>query len=295
MKPMRTELDCLVCLYRQALNTARLATNSAKLQRRILTETAALLPRLDPGLSPPENSIRLYRLIARLSGNPDPYAELKKTGNEHALRLRGRVKELISTAHDPLYTAILFAIAGNIIDHGAPRDFDLDQTIDECLRRTPAINDYAQLKEDLKGAENILYLGDNCGELVFDGLLIELLPGMVTLALKEKPIINDALPADARLCGLDKICRIISNGTDCPGTPLNLCGEEFKAAMAKADLIISKGQGNFETLSHLSGGPPLYFLLTTKCPIVAQRAGEAAGTAAGIVNNGDTLLMRARF
>ncbi len=294
MKPMRTELDCLVCLYRQALNTARLATNSTEVQRRILTETAALLPRLDPSLSPPENSIRLYRLIARLSDNPDPYAELKKTGNEHAMRLRDRVQKSISAAHDPLYTAILFAIAGNIIDHGAPQDFDLDQTINKCLHRTPAINDYERLTEDLKGAENILYLGDNCGELVFDGLLIELLPGEVTLALKEKPIINDALPADARLCGLDKICRIISNGTDCPGTPLNLCGKEFKAAMAKADLIISKGQGNFETLSHLKDGPPLYFLLTTKCPIVAQRARETAGAAAKIVS-GDTLLMRAGF
>ncbi len=294
MKPMRTALDCLVCLYRQALNTARLATNSEELQRRILTETAALLPRLDPSLSPPENSIRLYRLIARLSNNPDPYAELKRTGNEHALRLRDRVQKLISAAHDPLYTAILFAIAGNIIDHGALQDFDLDQTINECLSQTPAINDYTQLQEDLKGAENILYLGDNCGELVFDGLLIELLPGMVTLALKEKPIINDALPADARLCGLNKICRVISNGTDCPGTPLNLCSEEFKAAMAKADLIISKGQGNFETLSHIKSGPPLYFLLTIKCPIVAQRAREAAGVAAEIVS-GDTLLMRARF
>ncbi len=294
MKPMRTELDCLVCLYRQALNTARLATDSEKLQRRILTETAALLPRLDPALSPPENSIRLYRLIAKLSNNPDPYAQLKKTGNEHALRLRDRVQKSISTAHDPLFTAILFAIAGNIIDHGAPRNFDLDQTINDCLRKTPAINDYALLKEDLKKAKNILYLGDNCGELVFDGLLIELLPGKVTLALKEKPIINDALPADARLCGLDKICRVISNGTDCPGTPINLCGEEFKEAMAEADLIISKGQGNFETLSHLSGGPPLYFFLTTKCPIVAQRAREAAGAAAEI-GSGDTLLMRARF
>ncbi len=294
MKPMRTELDCLVCLYRQALNTARLATDSEELQRRILSEAAALLPRLDPSLSPPENSIRLYRLIARLSENPDPYAKLKKTGNEHALRLRDRAQKSISAAHDPLYTAILFAIAGNIIDHGALHDFDLDETINECLRRTPAIDDYTQLKEDLKGAENILYLGDNCGEIVFDGLLIELLPGTVTLALKEKPIINDALPADARLCGLDKICRIISNGTDCPGTPLNLCSGEFKAAMAKADLIISKGQGNFETLSHLKSGPPLYFLLTTKCPIVAQRAREMAGAAAEIVS-GDTLLMRAGF
>ena len=269
---MKTTLDCLVCFYKQALYTARLSTTSEERQKEILARLGSLLPQLDLNLSPPENSIQVYNLIARLSNVVDPFATLKEQSNQQALQVKDMVRDKIAATADPLYSAIVFAIAGNVIDYGSHQEFDLDKTLADCLRRQPIVNDYHKLRADLEGAESILYLGDNCGELVFEGLLIEQLPGEVILAVKEKAIINDALMADALTCQLDKICRLISNGTGCPGTPLPGCSPEFQKAFAKADLIISKGQGNFETLSHLERRPPLYFLLTIKCHIVADYA-----------------------
>ena len=290
---MKTTLDCLVCFYKQALYTARLSTASEERQKEILARLGDLLPQLDLNLSPPENSIQVYSLIARISKVADPFAALKEQSNRQALQVKDKVRDKIATSADPLYSAIVFAIAGNIIDYGSHQEFDLDKTLADCLHRRPVVNDYDKLCDDLQGAERILYLGDNCGELVFDGLLIERLSGKVTMAVKEKPIINDALMSDALACELDKICRLISNGTACPGTPLPGCTPEFQKAFAEADLIISKGQGNFETLSHIERQPPIYFLLTIKCPIVAAYASELAGIP-GHLKTGDTVLMQGK-
>ncbi len=288
---MQTTLDCLPCFMRQALYTARLATNSAELQKKILTQAAHLLPELDLNLSPPENSVALYRMIAETAGRPDPFANLKNESNQLALELEPLIRQRINNAHDPLAFAIKFAIAGNIIDYGAHHDFDARQAINSCIEQQLVINDYKELRREALAAKSILYLADNCGEIVFDGLLIEQLgPKKVTMAVKERPIINDALLADARKCGLDKICTVISNGTDCPGTPLHNCSEEFQEQFHNADLIISKGQGNFETLSNSKA--PLYFLLTAKCPVVVDHVNEIAegDKKAGL---GDMVLLRA--
>ena len=217
---MRTTLDCLPCFLKQALYTARLATNDPVVHKEIMDQVARLLPKLDFSLSPPENAVALYSLIAEISGCDDPYKDLKKNSNEFALTLRAELQHKVAASDDPLLTALKFAIAGNIIDYGAHHDFDLSQAIAECLDKKPAIDHHAQLIEAIRRAETILYLADNCGELVFDGLVLEQLASTVTLAVKEKAIINDATLTDAMECGLDQYCEIISNGTNCPGTPL---------------------------------------------------------------------------
>lgn len=275
---MRTTLDCLPCFLKQALYTARLCTADQQHQRLIITRIMALLDELDIALTPPENSIAIYREIRSLTGCADPFVDLKQKSNHFALQVRPQVKKSIAAATDPLRAASLFAIAGNIIDYGAQHDFDINQTLDGCLQKQLHLDDYPLFRRDISQASNILYLGDNCGELVFDGLLMEALQEMgisITLAVKESPIINDALVADARDCGLERCSRVISNGTDCPGTPLALCSDEFRTAFARADLIISKGQGHFETLSETKA--PIYFLLTVKCPVVANHINELLG------------------
>ena len=246
-----------------------------------------LLHDLDFSLSPPENSIRVYGEIARLSGNDDPFSVLKRKSNELALSLQDEIRNKISAAKDPLYAALLFSIAGNIIDYGSQQEFDAHQAINECLSKTPAINHYEKLRDDITRAKSILYLGDNCGEIALDALVIERLSPQVTFAVKEKPIINDALLADALDCGLDKICTVISNGTNCPGTPLQQCSHTFLDIFNKADLIISKGQGNFETSSEVR--KPIYFLLTVKCPIVGDHIMELSGKR---VETGEMVLMK---
>lgn len=295
---MQTTLDCLPCFLRQTLRAARLSTPDPTVQQAIMAKTAARLAGLDFSLSPPENAVTIYAMISEISGCADPFAGLKKTGNKIALQLASQAGQAIRQAADPLLAAIKFAAAGNIIDYGSQQRFDAHRTISSCLDQDFMVDDYPLLTEALKPLTpggTVLYLGDNCGELIFDGLLIELLAGMgiqIILAVKDRPIINDALVADALDCGLDKHCRVISNGTGCPGTPLNDCSPEFQEIFSTADLIISKGQGNFETLSETPG--PIWFLLTVKCPVTGNHLAEQAGLKTPLPGNGELVLLQNR-
>lgn len=289
---MRTTLDCLSCFLKQATYTAKLATDSPELQKEITNQIESLLPTLDRALSPPENAVFLYNKIAQISGCEDPYKNLKTAGNELAQQLSPKARQHISTAHDPLLTAIKCAIGGNIMDYGAHHDFDAVQTLSDCINKKLAINDYDRFLEDISQAESVLYLGDNCGELVFDRMFVELLDKKITFAVKEKAIINDALLSDAIDCGLDQLCTILSNGTGCPGTPLSQCSKTFQEAFNTADLIISKGQGNFETLSEIDA--PIYFLLIVKCDVVAKYISEMTNTGAERIKVGNMVFMKTK-
>ena len=284
---MLTYLDCMPCFLKQALYTARLSTSSPQAQEEIMARAAGLLSELDFSRTPPENAAPLYELIAEISGCADPFSGLKKESNQLALDLRDEIRDMIRRSDEPLLAAIKFSIAGNIIDYGAHHDFDILETINNCSARELVLNDYEKLREDLRGTERILYLGDNSGEVVFDSLVIEQLDSEILFAVREKPIINDALREDALACGLDRQCQIISNGTNCPGTPLPRCSAEFREAFGQADLIISKGQGNFETLSEVNA--PIYFLLSVKCPVVARHIFENTNRS---VQSGDMILLK---
>jgi len=288
---MRTSPDCLPCFRRQVRYAAELAGAGPELVEEILRGAEPLLAKFDLRLSPPENAVPLYDLIARLSGNPDPFAARKQESNRVALELLPRLRRLVSESDDPLRTAARLSIAGNIIDYGAQQNFDLAGTIADCLGQTPAADHFESFRERLARAEHILYLADNCGELVFDLVFIEQLSKPVTLAVKRWPIINDARREDAVTCGLDRICRLIDNGTGCPGTPLAACSPEFQAEFRNADLIVSKGQGNFETLSDIAA--PLFFLLLVKCPVVAEHAAAKAGLPVEGIRIGDLLILEA--
>lgn len=286
---MKTHPDCRPCLLRQAEATTRLVTNDPRQHRAIVDEAVTLLSRLDPALSPPENATAMYRLIADRSGVADPFAAAKEESNALAMRLRPVVRTRIQHAADPLLAAIRFAMAGNVIDYGAHHDFNVEETLAACQDQEPAVNDYQELRRELAIARTVLYLADNCGELVFDGLLIERLQQEVTVAVKAGPIINDALLADAAFCGIDRLATVVSNTTACPGTPLASVSAEFRRLFDQADLVISKGQGNFETLSECDR--PVYFLLTVKCTVVARHLAERTGKPVAV---GDTILLKHR-
>jgi uncharacterized protein with ATP-grasp and redox domains len=275
---MQTTLDCLPCFLRQTLYAARLISTDPLVQKRIVAGILPVLAILDFHCSPPENAVQIYDRIAALGGCPDPFAVVKKESNAAAMLLRPRLEGIIGAASDPIATAIKLTMAGNIIDYGAQQSFDVEQAIIACLANDPWGGDLAGFVDDVERADRILYLADNCGELVFDGLFIERLAAMgkeVCLAVKERPIINDALATDATACGLDRYCMVITNGTGCPGTPLARCSRIFRERFFNADLIVSKGQGNFETLAGTAG--PIYYLLTVKCGVVAEHIGRQAG------------------
>ena len=278
---MKTALECLPCYLRQTLQVSRLSTDDEALQLMAMHRVAELTCMMDMELTPPENSVAVYQAIAEITGCNDPYLEIKKQSNEQALlvlpQLRARVKE----SENPLLLALRLAIGGNIIDYGAMHSFDVDAAMKNCLDAPLLIDDSAELISHikiLKNGANVLYLADNSGEIVYDSLLVEVLKGYgcsVTVAVKSGAIINDALVADARMCGLDSMAAILENGTNCPGTPLSLCSDELKHHFYDADLIISKGQGNFETLSEVA--QEIFFLLTIKCSVVGTHLADRAG------------------
>jgi uncharacterized protein with ATP-grasp and redox domains len=201
----------------------------------------------------------------------DPYRKEKALHNQMALKLLSGLHEQVSKSDDPLMTAAHLAIAGNIIDLGAKSGLDESEIHDALLHVTekPLEGDLDSFRDEVARAKTILYLADNCGEIVFDTLLVEQLnPKRVTLAVRGMPTINDATREDAVTAGLDQIVPILENGSDAPGTLIGDCSEEFRLAFNSADLIVSKGQGNFETLSHC--GKNIFFLLKVKCPVVAK-------------------------
>ncbi len=292
---MRTSLDCLVCYVRQARSLGLRASTDTAVQRLLLDAAGRFLATVDTDLPPPENSGRLYPLFAKVLGMADPFAQVKEESNALALAMQEGIRQRIEQAADPLRAAVRAAIGGNIIDYGSLHSFDAAQTMRDCFVREFVVDDYPALRQAVsKADQKVLYLCDNSGEIVFDGLLIEQLQRLgcqVTAAVRESPIINDATLADARACGLDQLCPLISSGMSCPGTVLAQCSTEFLHHFHTADLIISKGMGNFESLSDQPA--PLYFLLTVKCAQVAKHVAEQWHIPADILEGkGEMVLLR---
>ena len=285
---MKTYLDCIPCFFKQALEASRLAGSSVKMQKRVLTELAKSMEKFSLTSSPPEMGRVIYGLVRKITGKNDPYRRIKEKSNTLALGLYGKLKNKVRHSGDCLLMALELAIAGNIIDYGVKNTLDVDKELKRILneesrsiqKESKNLFNYSGFKNALKKAGTILYLGDNAGETVFDRILIEEIKKehsgkKIIYAVKEKPIINDALIKDVRDCGIDKIAEVISSGLDVPGTVLRFCSKEFLKIYKKADMIISKGQGNFEALSDEKR--PIFFLFMAKCPVVAKDIGCDVG------------------
>ena len=276
---MKIFLDCIPCFVRQALDSARLVTDDEQVHEQVVREVLHLAANLDMSLSPPAIGQEIHRLIRKLIGNNDPYRELKQRFNRLAMRMCIELAERVRASDDPLEAAVRLAIAGNIIDLGVKTSIaeaDIEKVIRDCL----TANFDNQPLEDFRNAVNqagqILYLADNAGEIVFDRLLIELLPyDKITVVVKGKPVINDATMEDAEFASLTEMVEVIDNGSDGPGTILETCSQSFRDRFEDADLIIAKGQGNYETLSDVDKN--IFFILKAKCPVIARDLGCEVG------------------
>lgn len=276
---MHTCLDCIPCFVRQTLDAARMSSDDPAVHETILRDVLRWMSEMDLSVSPPAFAQRIHRRLRELTGVADPYAAEKKLHNEMAKRALPALRRDLEISDNALLTAANFAIAGNIIDMGAKtglQESDLIAAIEHAAENE-LTGDTKAFVSAVRTAKQILYLCDNAGEIVFDRLLIEQLgPERVTAAVRGKPIINDALIKDAVAAGLTDLVPTLGNGSDAPGTVLDDCNEEFRTAFESADLIISKGQGNFETLS--DSDRPIFFLFKAKCPVVAETAGVPLGT-----------------
>jgi len=263
---MKTYLDCIPCFFRQALSASREADADEILQKRVLDEISREIPKISYSLSPAYMSRIVYRAIRKITGVVDPFKKEKVKSNKLALKLYPQLKERIRRAKEPLEEATKLAILGNTIDFGIGDSFNLEKELNS--EGNFPIFDYEEFKKFLKKNTKILYIADNCGETVFDRLLIEEMGKGVIYAVRSAPIINDATIEDAKFCGIDKIAKLIPSGSPISGTPLELCSQEFLSFFNQSSFIISKGQGNFETLSEANR--PIFFLLKAKCSIVAK-------------------------
>jgi len=273
---LKTYLDCIPCFFRQALAAARASTDDEIIQRHVLNSVSYMIPELALDATPPEIAQQVYRIVYEITGDNDPYLAAKKSANQLAMSLYSRMKDTVDYSNDTLETACKLAIAGNAIDLGAQADFgSIYSIIEDSVGYQLDQQHYRKFKESVGQSSLILYLADNAGEIVFDRILIEELlqikKSKIVLVVREKPIINDATLDDARQVGLNEMATIISNGSDAPATILSQCSPEMLSYYQAADLIISKGQGNYESLS---GRPEnIFFLLKVKCPVIARDSG----------------------
>lgn len=296
---MKTTLDCIPCFFRQALEAARLAGADEALQRRILCEVADALPGFSMDASPPEMARIIHGRVRERTGNADPYHAIKERSNRMALDAAARLSSLLDGEADRLRTAVRLSIAGNIIDYGAKNSLNVDAALKRMLDGgkdalpvpAPEFFHFPDFETRLREARTILFLADNAGEIAFDRILLEEIRRRdpekeIVAAVKEKPAINDAMFRDAVDCGLPAAANIVSSGSDTPGTPLSRCSRDFLERFIRADMIISKGQGNFETLSDAER--PVFFLLLAKCPVIARGIGCAVGDAVLIHHRGNS-------
>ena len=278
---MKLNLDCIPCFQRQALQAVRFISDDEKLHERVLREVAKKLLESNWDLTPPELAHQVHSIVKRITNENDPYKEVKRESNDLVLKMYPELKEKVKKSRDPLRTAVRLAIAGNIIDFGVLQEFNLEETIREVLKKKFAIDDYKTLKEKLKDAETLLFFVDNAGEVGLDKLLVETFLEAkklekIDFVVKGGPIINDATLEDAVYMGLDGLPNseflAISNGE--VGTGPARSSQTVKRWIREHDLVISKGQGNYEGLSEHNG---LFFMLMVKCPIIASDLGVNVG------------------
>lgn len=275
---MQTYPECIPCILQASLNAGRLANAEEEKLWQALTEAAAIFSRWEKGQPPIALGAAVAKILREKLGNSDPFFAAKREGNLKLLALYPALKARVRAASDPLDEALHLAAAANALDLGVYREIDFVKMLERALASPRGHWDLPKLKEGLAKARKILYLADNAGEIVADRILIEELLALgkeVILAVRGGPILNDVTLADLHEVGLPKEVRVITTGSDLPGVFLPLCSSEFQEEFERAELVVSKGMGNFEGLSAEPG--PIFFLLQAKCLPVAREAGVKVG------------------
>lgn len=276
---MKTYFDCIPCFLSQALRAARLVSGDPAMHERVLRNVLRKTAEIDFNQSPPAMGRWIYAMVKEIAGHEDPYQTIKQNFNAVALELLPEFRKIIACADDPFDAALRLAIAGNIIDfgvHGDIRPEDVRNILEDSLVRD-LTGDVRAFQSAVERAERILYLGDNAGEIVFDRLFIEQMnPRKIIFGVRGAPVINDVTLEDARASGITDLVRVVANGSDAPGTLLDRCSAEFREIFTAADLVIAKGQGNYESLS--GADQNIFFLFMVKCPVVAAHTGLPQGS-----------------
>ena len=288
---MKVYYECGACYLRQAKEALNLASDDDDLKLKIMEDVIKFLSQnFKKGVSSNATGSAMHKLIMDETGCCDPYNEKKHLGNEMAKDLLPQVKEILKK-DDSLENYVKISIVGNILDFGAfGFDTDINSLLNDYLSKDLTINDVDSLDKALKNHDELLYLVDNTGEIVFDKLLLEKIKEdydiNITVAAKENPILNDACMEDALEVGLDEFADLITIGTNTVGVVYNKLSDDFRDFFDKSDFIISKGMGNYEGLSELDfPNRDVFYLLCSKCKANALSLG---------VDNGNMVLLKVK-
>ena len=275
---MKVHAECYECFIGQAVRSARLHKSDRHDLLKPVQSVVKVLQDIDIELPPPLISEDVYGTIKRTLGIDDPYREIKKKYNDIALGYQDFMEKEVFNSDNPLLFAIRLALAGNIIDFGSQvGKFDLESTIEDTIHNPLDLTDFDRFVVELERAKNVVLLLDNAGEIVFDKILVEtikkLYPNVnISAIVRGGPIINDVTVEDVKYVGLDRVANVVDSGQVIPGFWPKTASLKAREVFNGADIVISKGQGNFETLSEIDD-QRVYFLFLVKCNVVARYLG----------------------
>lgn len=265
---MNIKPDCLSCLFNQSLKVTKLLDLDDTTSKKVLDNTAQIIMDHDMSCTPPQIAKDIYQGISEITGEKDPVALAKERATQEALKID---TSFIHTIPD----ALKMAVIGNVIDFGSQEQFDLEKMIKSHFQQTFSIDDTADFIKELQNAKEMVIIGDNTGEHIFDKLLIETIKKSYDIAIhyfvRGKPIINDVTIKEAEL--LKDCAHVVDTGVQTPGYDLEEANSISKEIFDRADIVLSKGMGNFESL-YRSAKRPIYFLFVVKCTVVAEEIGQ---------------------
>lgn len=269
---MQFDAECIACLVRRQYELAERQPDRAA-QTAFMRDVARTIADAPENVAAPWLVPGFARAAHRHFGITDAFDAIKRESNDRVLALLPRIREIVENADDPLAMALKFSRTGNYLDFAVLPHDKIARELDSAIEKTPAepldSAEYAALRADLTRARSLLILGDNAGEIAFDVVLVEQLqkayPDLhIQYVVRGGNAQNDATRADAHAVGMDALVPILDNGSCIPGTELAYCGEALLREFSRADVILSKGQGNFECL--LGCGQNVYYLFLCKCP-----------------------------
>jgi len=277
---MKLDLNCITCNINQAIKIMELFDVDRNTKEEMMREVLEYLSNADYSKCNPEIIAGTWGIILKYIENDNPYDDIKKYYNMEILKMTESIDSLIENSDDKFNTALKIAIAGNLIDFAAKHKFDLEMLKEKIMNieeMNLAIDHSKNLYERLKTAKTIMYLGDNCGEICLDKLFIKYIKSefpniKVYFGVRGKIIVNDVTSDDALMVGMQEVAAVIENGDGSLGTVIERVSDEFKDKFYHADVVIAKGQGNYESLSETDKNN-IFHLFMAKCEPVSNSLG----------------------
>ena len=278
---MKISQECVSCIINQSLKVAHAIGADEKLQTSLLKSVTQMSQSFSFALTPPEIAADVYEKMSVLADKSDLYDEVKRVSTQKALSFVPLLKEKLQLADNKLLTATKIAVAGNVIDLAAAVEFDLQEELEKIFDTAFGHDDFEHFTQELGTAKRVLVIGDNVGEHIFDYMFIETVQELYpetkfSYMVRGNPIINDVTMKEAKKAGFETLCELIDSGVNTPGFTYNRANSYAQKVFDEADLVISKGMGNYECLSP-SHRDNICFLLKVKCDVVAASLGQNVG------------------